>query len=263
MARRYRTRSRRGLSFRDRRRRSLRVRVGALLALACAVGAVAAVTESLVLDSSRNEPARGSAAKPRSAARTPATQPELTERAPALRQPRLRWRSSRALGTPSAGSLVRGVQLPGSGEHFFTWDPILRAAPSRGWRRFGTDDLVRTLLRVTARFGTSHPRAAPIGVGDLSRPRGGNFGARYGRIGHATHQNGLDADVYYPRLDRRRRPPAGAADIDRRLAQKLVDGFVRAGAKSVLVGPGTGLGGPRGVVRIATGHDDHMHVTIS
>ena len=126
-----------------------------------------------------------------------------------------------------------------------------------GDRRPGPDSPARD-----TRLGRAHPRAAPLGIGDLSRPRGGDFGPRYGSIGHATHQNGLDADVYYPRADSLRRPPQSAEQIDRRLAQDLVDRFVRAGAKSVLVGPATGLHGPSGVVRAVAGHDDHLHVTI-
>ena len=49
----------------------------------------------------------------------------------------------------------------------------------------------------------------PLLIGDLSRPRGGDFGRRFGPIGHASHQNGLDADVYFPRKDGK---PARAAE---------------------------------------------------
>jgi murein endopeptidase len=99
-------------------------------------------------------------------------------------------------------------------------------------------------------------------VGDLSRPRGGDFGASYGYIGHASHQNGLDADVYYPRADRRDRPPKYASQINPVLSQELVDRFVRAGAVKVFVGPGTGLTGPAGIVAPLVNHDNHLHVRI-
>jgi hypothetical protein len=36
----------------------------------------------------------------------------------------IQWRSSRSIGLPWDGRLVRGVQLPAEGEHFFTWDPV-------------------------------------------------------------------------------------------------------------------------------------------
>ena len=82
-------------------------------------------------------------------------------------------------------------------------------------------------------------------------------------MGHASHQNGLDADVYLPRRDRRQRPPRGAGDVDRRLAQALVDRFVAAGALLVFVGPSLGLTGPPGVVQPLAGHDDHLHVRLA
>jgi Penicillin-insensitive murein endopeptidase len=172
------------------------------------------------------------------------------------------WHRSRALGLPYAGSLVRGVRLPREGVQFFTWDPVLRRSPNRPWRRFGTDRLVRTLLAVVDAYAAAHPHAARVGIGDLSRPHGGDFGPRFGGIGHASHQNGLDADVYYPRRDRRERAPRAVAQIDRRLAQDLVDRFVRAGAQFVFVGPNTHLHGPAGIVEVLVHHDDHLHVRL-
>jgi murein endopeptidase len=174
--------------------------------------------------------------------------------------PAIAWRPSVALGTPDAGRLVRGVRLPARGCEFRTWDPILRRSPDRPWRRHATAGLVRTILAVAGDYRRAHPKAPPLLVGDLSRPRGGDFGPRFGGIGHVSHQNGLDADVYYPRRDRRARPARSPAAIDRRLAQDLVDRFVRAGARFVFVGPATGLTGPPAVVQPLGHHDDHLHV---
>jgi murein endopeptidase len=126
------------------------------------------------------------------------------------------------------------------------------------WRRWGTDDLVRVVVRVIRRYSHRHPSAPRIGVGDLSLRHGGYFGPK-----HATHQNGLDADVYYPRADRRERPPKRAGQIDHALAQDLVDLFVAAGADVVYVGPNTGLTGPPDVVQVLWNHDNHLHVRIS
>lgn len=170
----------------------------------------------------------------------------------------IQWRSSNALGTPGAGRLVRGVRFPAEGEQFFTWDPILHASPNPAWRRWGTDDLVRVVLRVIRRYSHRHPSAPRIGVGDLSLRRGGYFGPK-----HATHQNGLDADVYYPRRDRRERPPKRAGQIDHALAQDLVDLFAAAGAELIYVGPNTRLTGPPGVVQVLWNHDNHLHVRIT
>jgi murein endopeptidase len=176
--------------------------------------------------------------------------------------PTIRWRRSVALGQPGAGRLVRGVQLPARGPLFRTWDPVLRRSPNRPWRRWGTDRLLRMVLRVARSYRAAHPEALPMLVGDLSRPRGGDFGPQFGYIGHATHQNGLDVDVYYPRKDRRRKAPRHAGDIDRRLSQDLVDRFVRAGAEVIYVGPATGLTGPPGKVQAIANHDNHLHVRI-
>mgnify|MGYP001029202985 CR=1 FL=1 len=72
----------------------------------------------------------------------------------------------------------------------------------------------------------AHRRPQRVGIGDLSRPTGGSFGARFGGLGHLSHQNGLDVDVYYPRLERAMAPPDGVAQVDRGLAQDLVNRFV-------------------------------------
>jgi Penicillin-insensitive murein endopeptidase/Succinylglutamate desuccinylase / Aspartoacylase family len=171
----------------------------------------------------------------------------------------VRWRRSVSVGLQWRGRLVRGVQLPAEGPTFFTWDPILRRAPNRAWRRWGNDRLVRALLRVLDEYAAAHPEARRVGVGDLSRPHGGDFGPRFGLPGHVSHQNGLDVDVYYPRRDGRERAPDRAGQIDRRLAQDLVDRFVAAGAIRVFVGPRTGLTGPPAVVQRLVNHDNHLH----
>jgi murein endopeptidase len=170
---------------------------------------------------------------------------------------RVLWRDSVSVGTPSAGRLVRGVKFPAQGEDFFTWDPVLHRVPNRSSRRWGSDRLVRFVLRVIEEYSAAHPDAPRIGIGDLSRRRGGQFGPV-----HATHQNGRDADIYYPRKDRVERPPLSVSQIDRRLAQDLVDRFVAAGATLVYVGPNTGFTGPRGIVEVLWNHDNHLHVRI-
>ena len=172
-------------------------------------------------------------------------------------EPAIEWRRSVSLGEPAGGRLVRGVKLPAEGEHFFSWDPLLHRVPNRAGRRWGGDRLVRLLLRIVAEYAAAHPEAPRVGIGDLSRRRGGPFGPV-----HATHQNGLDADVYYPRRDGAERPPLRVSQIDRRLAQDLVDRFVAAGVDLVYVGPNTGFRGPRGVVQVLWNHDNHLHVRI-
>ncbi|MDP9227516.1 MAG: penicillin-insensitive murein endopeptidase, partial [Actinomycetota bacterium] len=156
---------------------------------------------------------------------------------------------------------VAGVQLPAEGTDFFTFDPILGYSPNREWRRWGADTTIRTLLRVLAEYRAAHPLAPRVGIADLSRPEGGPFGRRFGGLGHASHQNGLDVDLYYPRLDRLELPPRSVAQIDRALSAELVRRFVSARAVFVFVGPNTGLRrGPRKVVQKLVHHDDHIHV---
>jgi murein endopeptidase len=186
---------------------------------------------------------------------------EGTPEPPVVDQP-IAWQDSRAMGLPWAGRLMDGVQLPAEGVDYFTWDPPLKRAPNREWRRWGTDRLVATLLAVLSDFRTAHPEAPRIGIGDLSRHGGGDFGKRFGGLGHASHQNGLDADVYYPRLDMLERRAFRPSQVDQRLSQELVDRFVAAGAEKVFVGPRLSLRGPRRVVMKLVHHDDHLHVRI-
>ena len=186
---------------------------------------------------------------------------------PAVRQPAeqaalIAWRRSRPVGRTNAGRLVAGVQLPAEGTDWFTWDPIRKRSPNRAWRRWATDRLVHTLLRVLREYRAAHPGAPRVGIGDLSRPRGGDFGRRFGGLGHASHQNGLDVDVLYPRRDGLERRPYAPRQVDLRLAQDLVDRFVAAGARYVFVGPRLALRGRRGVVERLVHHDDHMHVRV-
>jgi murein endopeptidase len=169
---------------------------------------------------------------------------------------------SRSVGLPWRGRLVHGRQLPLEGTGFITWDPIRKRVGNRAWRRWGSQRLLDTLQTVLAAYAERHPDAPPVLVGDLSRPRGGDFGPRFGGIGHASHQNGLDADVYYPRLDRRLRRARRPHQVDRAAAQELVDAFVRAGAQYVFVGPSLDLRGPGGVVQPLVNHDDHLHIRL-
>ncbi len=172
----------------------------------------------------------------------------------------IQWRGSVSAGKPWRGALFRGVQLPADGRDFFTWDFPWRTAPNRPWRRWASDRTLAVILRVLAEYRAAHPEAGRVGIADLSRPHGGDFGKRFGGLGHASHQNGVDADILYPRIDLLELAPAKPGQIDRPLAQDLVNRFVATGAQYVFVGHRTGLSGPRKVVQRLVHHDDHMHV---
>jgi hypothetical protein len=244
----------------------LRSRLPAVLApILCAAALALALMDGLGSPSphradraaARPPPKPGGASNAPRHSRTPSNGPGRASPA------RIAWRHSVAVGEPWAGRLVRGVRLPAARVHYFTWDPIAKRRPDRAWRRWGTDRLLHTVLGVIRAYARAHPGAPRVGVGDLSRPRGGDFGPRFGGIGHVSHQNGLDADVYYPRLDGRERAPHDASQIDRALAQDLVDRFVAAGAVRVFVGPNTGLTGPPNVVQVLANHDNHLHARIA
>jgi murein endopeptidase len=166
---------------------------------------------------------------------------------------------SHAVGKPFAGRLVGGVPFPPEGVAFGTWDPALKQSPNRVWRRYATVATVSRVLTVLAAYRAAHPAAPRVLVGDLSRPSGGPFGRRFGGLGHASHQNGLDVDVYYPRVDRLEQAARRPEQVDQRLAQDLVDLFLHAGATKVFVGPRLELKGPKGRVMALTHHDDHLH----
>jgi hypothetical protein len=184
----------------------------------------------------------------------PGTPPDFAE---------VEWHHSKALGRPFLhGRLADGTQLPELGEDFFTWDPVYNRIPNRAWRRWGTDRLIRKVLTVIHEYRTERDSAQRVGIMDLSRPHGGKFGKNFGGLGHASHQNGLDADILYPRKDGTEARARKPREVDRELAQDLVDRFVKAGAVKVFVGPHLNLKGPKNVVVPLIYHDDHLHVRI-
>jgi murein endopeptidase len=169
---------------------------------------------------------------------------------------------SRALGITNHGRLECGVQLPAETDALVTWDFPLARSPNRGWRRWGTSKLVDEVEEISLDYGTRFPIGPRLVVGDLSRRSGGPFGPEFGGVGHASHQNGLDVDIYYPRRDGLETAPEKPSQIDRRRAQWLLDRVAR-GARFVFIGPHTGLRPPgRQVQYLPENHDDHMHLRI-
>lgn len=170
------------------------------------------------------------------------------------------------LGRPMSGALRGGVRFPAATDYAFTWDFPLGRSPSRWWRRFGTEKLVLTIQCVLAKNDDAHPFGQRVGIADLSRPAGGPFGARYGGLGHASHQNGLDVDVLYPRRDQCECEPTRVSQIDVPRSQELIDAFVAAGAQYVFVSAELWrrgrLRGPGRVVQPLVHHDDHLHVRL-
>ena len=179
--------------------------------------------------------------------------PPARPRADAL--PQIEWNRATSLGLPYAGSLVDGTRLPVEGPDWITWNPATESVPNAPWRLFGHERTIRAVLAVTAEYRAANPGAPRVVVGDISFRDGGPMTDE-----HVSHQNGLDVDVYYPRLDGAPRVPGAPDEVDRRLAQDLVDRFVAAGAQAIFVGYSTGLHGPAGVVTPYANHENHMHV---
>jgi murein endopeptidase len=192
----------------------------------------------------RLDAARAGARSAKPAART------LARAAPA----KVTWHRATSIGLPYSGRLVDGTQLPVEGPDWATWNPVTDSVPNEPGRLHGHERTIRAIISVAAAHRSAHPNAPPVLIGDISRRDGGTMDQ------HVSHQNGLDVDVYYPRLDRRSSAPIASSQVDRELAQDLLDRFLAAGAQVVFVGYATGLRGPGGLVVPYPNHENHMHV---
>ncbi|MFY8114352.1 MAG: penicillin-insensitive murein endopeptidase, partial [Rhabdaerophilum sp.] len=89
----------------------------------------------------------------------------------------------RAIGSFARGCLAGAKALPVDGE---TWQ-VMRLSRNRNW---GHPDLI-ALIESIARRAPREARWNGLLVGDISQPRGGPM-----LTGHASHQIGLDADIW-------------------------------------------------------------------
>ena len=169
---------------------------------------------------------------------------------------------SRAVGKPWHGRLVCGVQLPAESSTFTTWDFPLGVSPNADWRRWGTAELVSTVESIAADYQVRFGPVPRLVIGDLSRPHGGAFGEKFGGVGHASHQNGRDVDIFYPRRDRLEQPAIRPSQVDRMRAQWLVDRAARS-AQLVFIGEHVGLKRRfKRVQYLPLYHENHLHVRI-
>jgi murein endopeptidase len=183
----------------------------------------------------------------------PEPTPKLSEER-ATRPVPVEWHHATSVGLQYAGRLIDGTQLPQEGPNWVTWNPATDSSPNLRGRLYGHERTIRAILSVLSGFRAAHPDAPRVVVGDISLRHGGRMDQ------HVSHQNGLDVDIYYPRLDTRETAPTSPRQVDRRLAQDLLDRFVAEGAKVVFVGYSTGLRGESGVVVPYPNHENHMHV---
>ncbi len=86
-------------------------------------------------------------------------------------------------GSYAKGCVAGAMQLPESGP---TWQ-AMRLSRNRNWAHPEMVDFIRTLSAKAA----AQPGWEGLYIGDISQPRGGPM-----LTGHASHQMGLDADVW-------------------------------------------------------------------
>ncbi|RKF21503.1 penicillin-insensitive murein endopeptidase [Alginatibacterium sediminis] len=90
-----------------------------------------------------------------------------------------------AIGSYSNGCLAGAKPLPIDGEGYM----VMRTSRNRYYGHPSLVDFVQDYAKLTHQAGLPY-----LLVGDMSMPRGGNFSS-----GHASHQIGLDADIWFKR----------------------------------------------------------------
>lgn len=120
------------------------------------------------------------------------------------------------VGTPQAGSLVGGIQLPAR-PHLYT-----RRDPSRS---FGSTHTIRTIQAALGSMRRERGHDAEVIIGDISLPRGGPFAP------HVSHQTGRDIDIrlVLARGVPRDTLPSAPDVVDWDATWALVHGFLETG----------------------------------
>ena len=103
--------------------------------------------------------------------------------------------ASQAIGSYALGCLAGAQQLPITGD---TWQ-VMRLSRNRNW---GTPQIVNFLERMSAEAKAKDGWNGLL-VGDMAQPRGGPM-----LSGHASHQIGLDADIWFTPMPDRILSPA-------------------------------------------------------
>jgi penicillin-insensitive murein endopeptidase len=185
--------------------------------------------------------------------------------------------STRSIGFYSRGCLAGGVALPVDGPR---WQ-VMRLERNRNWGHPVLVDFLQWLAREAA----ENDGWPGLLVGDMSQPRGGPM-----LTGHASHQIGLDADIWLTpmpgrRLSARERAELSAVAVvepgphlvDERVWTDAHLRLIRRaashpGVERILVAPGikrklcetqTGDRSWLAKVRPYWGHNYHMHVRMS
>jgi len=178
-----------------------------------------------------------------------------------------------ALGTPNAGALVNGVQMPKS-------DKWIVQDPSCGW---GTQETVDAIARSIEKVFAEHPGSPPLAIGHISAKRGGHLSP------HKSHQSGRDVDLGYyhsppksvfvrgteKNLDLERtfaliktivtQTETDLVLVDTSIQRMLVKYALAQGEDEAFVDQLFQVRNkhPRPLVRHARGHGNHLHVRFS
>ncbi|MBV8778071.1 MAG: penicillin-insensitive murein endopeptidase [Alphaproteobacteria bacterium] len=182
----------------------------------------------------------------------------------------------RSIGSYTKGCIAGAVALPAEGP---TWQ-VMRPARNRAW---GHPVLIAAIERLAA--AASAAGWPGLLVGDLGQPRGGPM-----VTGHASHQLGLDADIWFTPVPNRRLSPserdnmaaasivaADGNDVDRsvwgpsyrRLIEdtarlpELARMFVNPAIKRALCREAGADRDWLRKVRPWWGHDDHFHIRLN
>ena len=91
--------------------------------------------------------------------------------------------AAQAVGSYARGCMAGAVPLPVSGE---TWQ-VMRLSRNRNW---GHPNMIEAITRIAGKAPAVGWRG--LLVGDIAQTRGGPM-----RSGHASHQTGLDADIWF------------------------------------------------------------------
>src|SRR5476651_1791878 len=100
---------------------------------------------------------------------------------------------TQSIGFYSAGCLQGAQALPLDGPGY----EAIRISRNRHWGQPITLRFIETLAEKVRTAGQAH-----LYIGDIGQPRGGPS-----PTGHQSHQNGLDADIWYERQPGPRLPP--------------------------------------------------------
>lgn len=183
---------------------------------------------------------------------------------------------SEAVGGYARGCQAGAEQLAETGP---TWQ-AMRLSRNRNWAQPVTVDFVQDL----SRFAATLPGWEGLYVGDMSQPRGGPM-----LTGHASHQSGLDADIWMLPPDRLdlsveerenissiSMQRAGGAYVNERWTPehmallraaasdpRVARIFVFAGAKVAMCNSATGDRSWLSKIRPWWGHHYHFHVRLN